>query len=268
MTIPRPRALDIDLSRVPRRWAADSAFATALSSGISMLFPDGERFFVRSVKRLADRIADPELQAQIKGFFAQEGRHAAAHDDANDLLRRHGYEIDRFLARYRRVMTALERATPAKLNLASTAAAEHFTAILAEGAFKQGILDRLHPQMQRLFAWHAAEEIEHKAVAFDVLRAVAPSYTLRIAGLAYATIVLATFWAWGTAILLHQDRPSWRELRRELAAQRRSHPVVRRVFVAGIRQYLRRDFHPADNANEHLAAVWFAAHGQTLPDAA
>ena len=40
-----------------------------------------------------------------------------------------------------------------------------------------------------------------------------------------------------------------------------AYAVIRRVFVRGIRQYLRRDFHPDDNPNQHLARDWFAAHG-------
>ena len=44
--------------------------------------------------------------------------------------------------------------------------------------------------------------------------------------------------------------------------------MIRRVFIRGIRQYLRRDFHPSDNPNEYLAAAWFAERGLALPDAA
>src|SRR5690606_38483751 len=107
----------------------------------------------------------------------------------------HGFEIDRFLGRYRAITSALEARMPAKLRLAITAAAEHFTAILAEGAFENGVLDNVHPLMQQLLAWHAAEEIEHKAVAFDVLQQIDSSYALRIAGLAFATVLLGSFWA-------------------------------------------------------------------------
>ena len=54
---------------------------------------------------------------------------------------------------------------------------------------------------------------------------------------------------------------------------RQHDPVVRRVFLAGIKQYLRRDFHPNDVADHYLAAQWFAAHGipfsaATAPEAA
>jgi predicted metal-dependent hydrolase len=268
MSVPTPRKLDVDLSDVPRHWLAGNAAATAISNGINMLFPHGERFFVRSVHVYMDRIEDPELRAQVKAFFKQEGHHASAHDDFNEVLRRQGFEIDRFLDRYHQITKWFEARMPAKLNLAGTAAAEHFTAILAEGAFSKGVLDALHPSVQQLLAWHAAEEIEHKAVAFDVLQQVDDSYLLRVAGLAYATVMLGMFWAWATTMLLRQEKLGWRETLRQLRTMQRQDPVIRRVFIAGIRQYIRRDFHPRDNANEHLAQTWFAARGFKLPEAA
>jgi predicted metal-dependent hydrolase len=268
MAIPIPRDPDVDLASVPRHWLAGNAAATAISNGLNMLFPDGERFFVRSVHRYLGQIQDPVLRAQVKGFFGQEGRHAHAHDQLNAVLRTHGFEIDRFLARYRAIAGWIEARVPAKLNLAGTAAAEHFTAILADGAFSQGVLDAIDPAMQRLLAWHAAEEIEHKAVAFDVLREVDPSYALRLAGLAYATTLLGGFWLWAPAMLLRQEQLTWRQALRQLGQLGRRDPVLRRVFAAGIRQYVRRDFHPGQHANEHLAAAWFAAHGMALPEVA
>jgi len=268
MPTPIPRAIDFDLTGVPRRWVANSAVATAVSNGINILFPHGERFFVRSVNKYLDRVTDPVLRAHVKAFFKQEGHHAHAHDEFNAILRAQGYEIDRFLARYRAIATRIEALLPDVINLAGTAASEHFTAILADGAFSKGILDSLDPRMQHLLAWHAAEEIEHKAVAFDVLETVSGSYALRIAGLVYATVMLSGFWLAATTMLLRQDGIGWRAALRELRTLRDRDPVIRRVFVAGIRQYLRRDFHPNDNANDHLAAEWLAAHGMALPDAA
>ncbi len=268
MSIPIPRKLDLDLAQVPRHWLAENATATAISNGLNMLFPHGERFFVRSVHYYLDQIDDPELRAQVKAFFKQEGHHAAAHDDFNAVLRSHGFEIDRFLGRYKKITSWLEARLPAKLKLAVTAAAEHYTAILAEGAFANGVLDNVHPVMQQLLAWHAAEEIEHKAVAFDVLQQVDSSYALRIAGLAFATVLLSSFWVWGTTMLLRQEKQGLRETRRQMRQMRQDDPVIRRVFLAGIRQYIRRDFHPRQHANEHIAAEWFAARGYTMPEAA
>ena len=209
---------------------------------------------------MAVHISDPELVAQARGFFGQEGKHASAHDDYNDMLRAQGYQIDRFLAAYAwwgREVT--ERIMPPELRLATTAAAEHFTAIMAENAFKKQILAAAHPTMKSLLQWHAAEEIEHKSVAFDVLQRVNPSYALRLAGMVVATVQLSSWWMLGTLTLLRQERLSLAELRAERDGIRATRPddegIARRVFLRGIREYLRRDFHPADNDNFHLAEL-------------
>ena len=46
MSIPVPRELDVDLTAVPRHWMAGAAVPTAVSNGINLLFPHGERFIV------------------------------------------------------------------------------------------------------------------------------------------------------------------------------------------------------------------------------
>jgi len=65
MAIPIPRDPDVDLRDVPRHWLAGNAAATAISNGLNMLFPAGERFFVRSVNHYVDRIEDPTLREQL-----------------------------------------------------------------------------------------------------------------------------------------------------------------------------------------------------------
>src|SRR5206468_12813386 len=67
-------------------------------------------------------------------------------------------------------------------NLASTAALEHFTATLAELVMREEKTRQAmgHDAVRDLFLWHALEESEHKAVAFDVYRAVGGGERLRI----------------------------------------------------------------------------------------
>jgi len=253
---------------VPRHWLADHMVATHIANGVNLLFPVGERAFVRSVNHFLPTLHDPELRARVKGFFGQEGRHAHAHDGFNDVLRAQGYRIDDFLERYQRVVGLIEARLSPTLRLAMTAAAEHFTAIMARDALSNAApLAFAHPDMRALLGWHAAEEIEHKAVAFDVLTEVDPSYLVRVTGLALASVTLAGYWAWATTHLLRQEGLGWPEALRRLRALRAAappgaaprEPIVRRVFLRGIRAYLRRDFHPDDVDDYHLARDHFAA---------
>jgi uncharacterized protein len=252
---------DLDLASVPRHWLAGSAAATGIANAVNMLFPIGERFFVRSVNAFKPIWSkDPELAARVRGFYAQEGHHASAHDDFNAVLARQGYRIDKFLAWYAESNAWWERRMPPKLRLAATAAAEHFTAIMAEGALsgEDYLFASAHPEMIKLLGWHAVEEIEHKAVAFDVLEKVDPSYWLRIAGLAYATVMLGRFWVVGARVLWRQDGLTPRQAFAQLRTLRRRDPLVQRVFLRGIREYLRPGFHPDDRDNYAMAQAWLA----------
>ncbi|MFO0679504.1 MAG: metal-dependent hydrolase [Polyangiaceae bacterium] len=259
-----PRSLPKSVDRdVPRYWFADNAIATQISNGVNILFPAGERFFVRSVKHYLDRIDDPKLRADVKGFFGQEGRHAKEHDLVAEILEAQGYDLSGFFRVYEKLaFGVLEKRVPPSLRLAATAAAEHFTAILAEDALRMNALDLCDPSMRALLLWHAAEEIEHRAVAFDVLQTVAPDYTTRIAGLAIATTCLGGFWFLGAATLLVQDgKRDFPRLVRDLKRLREVPRRDRSVFLRGIREYFRRDFHPKDKDTDALAIAYLRSQG-------
>jgi hypothetical protein len=264
-SIPQVRSPGVDLDApVPRYWFADNVFATHIANGVNLLFPAGERFFVRSVNHYLDRITDPLLLAQIKGFFGQEGRHAREHERVFRILEGQGYDVARFLRFYERVAYGvIEKLAPPALSLSTTAACEHFTAIMAENALREGLIAEAHPTMRALLLWHACEEIEHRSVAFDVLAQVAPGYGLRVSGLAMATLCLGGFWAIGAAMLLLQEKGvDGARIRadRKIARERRR---VSGVFVRGIREYLRPDFHPSQNDIDGLAADYLASVGLT-----
>ncbi len=269
---PRPirvRKLDFPFADadVPRWWFYDNPLITHGSNGLNLLFPEGERFFIRSVKHYLDRIEDPGLLARIKGFFGQEGRHGHEHERANKLLERHGYDLSRFLALYDRwAFGFLEQRFPPILRLSTTVACEHFTATFAHNALTKDFVEGAHPIMQRLIRWHACEEIEHKSVAFDVLKTVDPRYSIRVAGLVIATTQLVGWWILATRLLVEQEGLSKEDIARYRAEAERlrgdgggiSWEVIREAFV----EYLRPDFHPDDRDDYHLARDYLASIGE------
>jgi uncharacterized protein len=253
----RPRALKLPMeAKIPRYWFANNQMATHLVNGLNLLFPAGERFFIRSVRAYLPQITDAKLREQVRGFFAQEGHHAYQHERFFQVLRDHGYPITDFLAWYEKVAYQwLEGITSKEMHLSTTVALEHFTAIMAENALTDRFVSAAHPTLEQLLLWHAAEEIEHKAVAFDVLQEVNPSYRLRMAGLALATIGLGSFWVAATTMFFLHDRANGWGAESEplptLKSKRDS--ILQRVFLRGIRAYIRRDFHPNQNDNYALA---------------
>ena len=260
---PQPRTPRIGFVGVPKKWLANSAASSHIVNGVNLLFPAGERFFVRAVRHYLPQIEDPELAARVRGFFGQEGRHAQAHERFFDTLREQGYDIDAILGPYEAFAYGqVERLSPPALRLAVTVACEHFTALMAEDALTDNVLEYAHPALRQLLEWHAAEELEHKSVAFDVLQAMNPSYVLRIAGLAMATALLGGFWIQATLKLMEQDGLSFADCRRELRSIRKNKPkpgeppvpkpIFMRVFARGIVSYLRPSFHPADTNHDHL----------------
>ncbi|MFN7134777.1 MAG: metal-dependent hydrolase [Myxococcales bacterium] len=262
----RPRKFKVPFDDVPRHWFAGMPLPTHLANGVNLLFPAGERFFVRSVHRYLDRVTDPALLEQVKGFSGQEGRHAAAHDRFFEALERQGFEIRRFLRFYEWfAYRVVEPIAPASLRLATTAACEHFTAILAHDALTNGMLEQhADPALRDLLMWHAAEEIEHKAVAFDVLKLVNPSYLLRMAGLYVATVMLGGFWMLGTAMLLKQDPEA--TLKRILEDRRKlkGRTPLLRVFVGGILRYVRPSFHPNQENDLGVARDYLQRAGDSI----
>ncbi len=253
------RSPRFDFSATPRWWHVDSRFATAMANGMNFVFPAGERFFIRSVRHFLDEVDDPELKARAAAFIGQEAQHQRGHLAAFAALEEQGFEIRSFLASYeRQAYEIIEPRVPPTLRLATTAALEHFTATFAELALDTALLDDSDPAMRDLLRWHAAEEIEHRAVAFDVLGVVDGRLRVRVAGFAMALGVLTLFWAQGVRHLLRQDPKPHGYVdpaRARMRAYWRQHGPR---FLQRLLMYLRRGFHPDQLGSDALAAAHIA----------
>lgn len=109
----------------------------------------------------------PRLEREINAFVKQEVIHTREHVAFNRHVADQGYDTT-LLERDVDAALALTKGRPPIGSLAATSALEHFTAMLAH----ELIADPRHlagadPQARALWLWHAAEEIEHKGVAYD-----------------------------------------------------------------------------------------------------
>lgn len=172
--VPR-KGPDFDLDGdIPKYWFGGDPFRSRFFDAMSLLFPEGEKFFIACVRDYRDAIDDPELEAQVKDFIYQEGQHGHVHTQFNNRLKAQGIAVDHILEQQKKLMFGFFRERfSRRFTLGQTAAAEHMTALMAHGFFGTDMFADADPRVRAMYAWHAVEEIEHKAVAFDVYQKVA-----------------------------------------------------------------------------------------------
>jgi predicted metal-dependent hydrolase len=269
----RRMSFEESLQEVPRHFGPDGDLLSShIAACLSAVFPDGEDFFVRSVRHFRGDITDPVLKRQVAGFIGQEAMHGREHRAFNRRLSELGYPT-RFVERVtERGLALAEKVLPARTNLAVTAALEHYTATLAEQLLRDPDTRDLFgdDRVRDLFLWHALEESEHKAVAFDVYRAVGGTERVR-----RATMNAVTLGFLGGTLLaivqsLAMDRAAYNPVRLARSARRflRS-SIISRELLRELRAYNRPGFHPSDRDASELLSTWreelFGADG-TLND--
>jgi predicted metal-dependent hydrolase len=248
------------LQDLPKHFAADGDLILShIAAALSAVFPDGEDFFVRSVRNFRDQVTDPELKKQVGGFIGQEAMHGREHRAFNNRLAELGYptkQVERFT---KRGLAIRERLLSKKSNLATTAALEHFTATLAELVLSSQETRDLfgHDEVRNLFLWHALEESEHKAVAFDVYKAVGGTERMRTWTMNIITLGFVAGMTVQVMIALALDRDTYRGLNlfRSLRRLRRA-PFMRLAIWRQLRDYNRRGFHPDDSDTNALVERW------------
>lgn len=253
------RDVHVELQDVPLDWCANDPFETTFLNALSLLFPEGERFFVESVKAHKHLVTDPELQRAVAGFIGQEAMHGREHRAFNDMLVSHGHasapKVDAWLKRF---LIGVRKNMSAKSQLAVTTALEHFTAMLAEALLaKSDMRDDFDASMQPLWLWHALEESEHKAVAFDVYNAAGGGYARRV-----AIMLLTTSVFFAVTFAVHQ-----RMLRERRIAPWKWLRGIRRMWIypgfltrltPAWLAYFKPGFHPNERDTRALLEEWRA----------
>jgi uncharacterized protein len=248
-----PRRPDFDFDglehEVPRVWHPAGIGPTAFLEALSALAPVVESFFIEDARRLLPRVDEDALRAEGDAFLHQEAAHAATHATFNRLLVRWGVPVEPIADSALRWLAIVDW-TSSDLRSAVAMAGEHFLGEIGNAILSRPeLLDGVAPPIARLFRWHGYEEVEHKAVLFDVFHAARGhgfrSYSVRIAGLWIAIVLLALALPSVCYRILASagaayDHYAWRGL-------------IRFVFGRGgmlngrwraVAAYHRRDFHP------------------------
>lgn len=259
----RPKALGIKVRRlsynpkaIKRHFFADSPVMSHLLTALSSTFPIGEQFFVHSVRNVRDKVTDKTLQAQIAAFIGQEAMHSKAHAEFNDAWRRDDYQLDSFQAWLARRDEFIRTVHP-KLQLAITCAFEHFTALLGGYILRNPqVLSTLDEDAMKLWVWHAIEEIEHRAVAFDVYQSVYKDDKVRRSVMRSVTTGFASLTFYSASRLFIQDR---RKSLPKVSGNLYGFYLISKMLIELIPEYLsyyKKDFHPSEIDYTEIVSYW------------
>jgi predicted metal-dependent hydrolase len=190
------RRMDFEFDdAIPKYWFDNNPFLTMLLTGLSCVFPEGERMFMRSVRNYQDRITDPDLQKEVRAFIGQEAHHGKEHQAFNEFMARKDLpieKIDGFVAN--KVSPLKKRILSKERMLAKTCALEHFTAMFAEMILEHPeFLDGMDERLRPLWLWHAVEESEHKSVALMFIKQQVGNYWIRTSEMAFTSVFFSFF---------------------------------------------------------------------------
>ena len=200
LPIRRDVRFNLPAERIADWHTAAGPIFTALLNTFSIVLPIGERFFIDAVRAHRDIVQDPELQKAVTAFIGQEAMHGREHEEYNQALFARSPIAPKFEALVLEIFGLLKQHLPAYFWLSGTIALEHFTALLADSVLRTPeLFEGAEEHYANIWRWHAFEETEHKAVAFDVWNTAMGhgpyAYAVRSFGLVIATIVF-----WGLVI--------------------------------------------------------------------
>lgn len=261
----KPRKVTFDVSTVPRHWNGGDPVLTRFFDALSVHFPEGERFFIQSVRNFQDRVKEPGLREDIRHFIRQEGQHGIVHDRFNEVMVGQGVDVDKITSNLRRFIRSSQKYLPEKYQLAMTAAFEHFTATLGEAMLKDeaDMFTEADPVMRAMFLWHGVEEVEHKAVAYDVYQTAAGGgYLSRVSALVVTMLMIHLVVGPVFVNMLRLDGAMRQPgvLMRGLNRLYGRRGILTRMLPEFL-AWFRPGFHPWDTGMPEKVAAWLEEYG-------
>jgi predicted metal-dependent hydrolase len=182
------RDVQFDWAKLPLHYVPNDPFATHVLKVLHLLLPAGEEFFVEVFKKTLPLIKDDQLRLDVQGFIGQESVHSQAHSAVLDHFAAQGVDVTPYTDQIKWLFERLLGDRPRRSlrrqhswlleQVSFVSAIEHYTAILGEWILNAPAHDAIGTDrtMLDMLRWHGAEEVEHKAVAFDTMKHLRAGY--------------------------------------------------------------------------------------------
>jgi hypothetical protein len=241
--------------KVPHYWLDNSYILSHTMNALSVLFPQGEQFFVDSVRYYQDQINDPKLKKEVRGFIGQEAMHSLEHKSMNQHVRDQGMPVEE-LEEHLEVVLGIAKKLPKRHQLAITCALEHMTAMMADMLLERSdVREDMHETLRPLWVWHAIEETKHTAVTYDVFNQVGGTYAERTFYLAFSTAALGVMASYFTTRMMLNDPKNFslKDSARGLWRMWGKNGTFSSLIPTWL-EYFKPGFHPWDHDNSELIA--------------
>jgi predicted metal-dependent hydrolase len=246
-------AIDDDLHS---HWSPNFPEFSHLANAFMAALPYLEPYFIQNIREAAELLDDAALAADVQGFIEQEARHAQQHRSWNQLLAQRYPGFDRLERALKARLAKSRRKDSLAFRMAYTAGYEALTYQLVCFIVEQRQLwfDGADPRMLALLCWHAAEEVEHKSVAFDCFQKIHGGYALRVIGYVSAfRISVRDIQGMVRHLLAGDGLLGDPQSRKRLWAVRR---VLLTKLVPQLWQYLMPDYHPSRHRDPPVLTAW------------
>lgn len=244
-------------------WHGQGPNMTQFMNTLSIFFPAGERMFIDAVRSYRDQIPDPDLKKAATAFIGQEAMHSREHVEYNELMAKAGLPAEKLDKFVWSLLDFVKENLPKSMPLSGTIALEHFTALMGESVLAH--LDQFEGSQEdyaRMWTWHALEETEHKAVAYDVWEKCVGrgpvAYANRAIGMVVATSI---FWPLVAAFYVQMTRADegcrkagWRGHLKVFNQLFGKPGMLRQQFPEWL-AYFKYGFHPWQQDNSHRLAM-------------
>lgn len=250
------RRQSFDFAATPKYYFNNNPFMSHLLTALSLTFPEGERFFVHSVRNVRDQVKDANLQQEVSAFIGQEAMHSHAHENFNRFIESLGMDVQPILQSEKEKTAYIKTKLSNQQKLAATCALEHFTAIIAQYILQHPDFHlQLNPNVAKLWLWHALEETEHKAVAFDVYQEVFADQVIRKRVMRIVTTTFLSRITYLTFKLLLNDPVGRKQWHQHVEAFKLLKRLFADLFPAYL-DYYKHDFHPNQHDSVALTNHW------------
>ena len=213
----RPRKVHFDWNTAPLHWIPGDPYGSHVVTSLNLFLPVAERWFSKLLSDVLEHVRDEHLREEIIGFIGQEAVHAKTHDQVLvEYLSRHGIDPAPFYRQLEWVAALYDQrvsnAAPGRRRkvLASgthaLCAAEHYTGVLGHWALNNSWDDMdVDPTLCDLYRWHAAEEVEHRHVSYNVAKYFGMDYVAQAVAGAVVTFGFFAMLLRGLKFLVHED---------------------------------------------------------------